>query len=933
MAHPSTSLADTKPPAPLPLVQALRVAAGDVRQGDESQAQAQAVRTELKRRLAEGRAEIRARFDAGERGMRPARATARLTDEVVGALFAFATESVFPAANPTKSERLALVAVGGYGRGEMAPFSDIDLLFLLPYRQTPWSEQVVEYMLYVLWDLGFKVGHASRSVDDCIRLSRADITIRTAILEARFLCGDTPLYDDLKRRFGTEIIAGTGPAFVEAKLAERDERHKRLGDSRYLVEPNVKDGKGALRDLHTLFWIAKYLYRVEDRADLVQRGVFTQRELSRFIKSEDFLWSVRFALHYLTNRAEERVTFDVQGDLAQRLGYRQSERARSVERFMKHYYLYAKEVGDLTRIFCAVLEERHKRRPRFRLPLVGRDRPEVVDGFILSGGRVDVSEPGLFVRDPVMMLRLFHLAQERGIDIHPHALHLVTQNLKLVDAHLRGDKRAAQLFLDMLTSKKDPETTLRRLNEAGVFGRFIPDFGRVVAQMQHDMYHVYTVDEHTIRAIGMLAKLEAGKLREENPLATGIIANVLSRRALFIAVLLHDIAKGRGGDHSTLGAEVAQRVGPMLGLEDQETETISWLVLQHLAMSKTAFRRDVHDPKTIADFAALVQSPERLRLLLVLTVADIRAVGPGRWNGWSGQLLRELYFATEEALSGGESVAGVSRQRIDDAKAAFLAAVQHWPEERRTAYVARFYPTYWVSVDLDIQMRHAQFLENAGREPGTLGIDVAPLADQGVSEVTIYAQDYAGLFAGAAGAMALAGVNIVNARVVTLTDGMALESFWVQGNEGGPLERADDVMHLRKTITEVLTGKVSPARALRQRHTDPGRTRVFTVTPRVLVDNAASDKFTVIEVNARDRRGLLFTVTHALLDFGVTINSARISTYGERAVDVFYVRDLIGHKITSEVRIARLREKLLAAVGDEPAPAKEADSAHAPAAE
>ena len=924
---PRPAPAEVKQTAPPTLVQHLRSVAG-VSAGGVDPAQAQAVRAELKRHLAEGRAAIRARFDAGERGMRAARAMARLTDDVARALFSYATETVYPAANPTKAERLAFIAVGGYGRGEMAPSSDVDLLFLLPYKQTPWGEQVVEYMLYVLWDLGLKVGHASRSVDECIRLSRSDITIRTSILEARLLSGDAQLFEELRKRFSAEIIANSGPAFVEAKLAERDERHKKLGDSRYLVEPNVKDGKGGLRDLHTLFWIGKYLYQVEDRAELVARGVFTERELLRFTKAEDFLWSVRFTLHYITNRAEERITFDVQGELAQRLGYKQRTGARSVERFMKHYYLYAKEVGDLTRIFCAVLEERHKRRPRFRLPLVGRDKPEMVDGFVLSGGRVDVGEPGVFARDPVMMLRMFHLAQERGLDIHPHALRVVTQNLKYVDAALRADRRAAQLFLEMLTSRKDPETTLRRLNEAGVFGRFMPDFGRVVAQMQHDMYHVYTVDEHTIRAIGMLAKLESGKLREENPLATDIIDKVLSRRALFVAVLLHDIAKGRGGDHSTLGADVAGRVGPMLGLEEQETETVAWLVLKHLDMSKTAFRRDVHDPKTIADFAALVQSPERLRLLLVLTVADIRAVGPGRWNGWSGQLLRELYFATEAALAGGESIVGASKQRIEEARQAFIAATADWPAPEREAHMERFYGPYWSSFDLDIQLRHARFLRGLGREAGSLVVNVESLPEQGVSEVTVYAQDYAGLFAGAAGAMAMASANIVNARVVTLNDGMALESFWVQGPDGGPMTRPEEVAQLKKTLTEVLTGKVSPAKVLRQRP-DLGRTRVFTVQPRVLVDNAASDKFTIIEVNARDRRGLLFTITHALLDFGVTISSARISTYGERAVDVFYVRDLIGHKITSEPRITRLREKLLAALADEPVPAP----VRAPAAE
>ena len=898
--------------APPTLVERLRAAVGAE---GLPPAQALAVRTVLKRALVEGRGAVRQRFDAGETGISAARGMAALTDEVVRALFVFATEDVYPASNPTKSERVSLVATGGYGRGEMAPFSDVDLLFLLPYKQTPWSEQVVEYLLYVLWDLGLKVGHASRSVDDCIRLSKADITIRTSILDARLLCGDAGLFNELHQRFAAEILANTGAAFVEAKLAERDERHKKLGDSRYLVEPNVKDGKGGLRDLHTLFWIGKYLYQVEDRAELVKLGVFTERELRRFIKAENFLWTVRIALHTIANRAEERITFDVQSELAQRLGYKQRTGARAVERFMKHYYLYAKEVGDLTRIFCAVLEERHKRRPRFRLPRVGQNKQELVDGFVLQSGRVDIADATMFARDPANLLRLFHLAQERGLDIHPHALHLVTQNLKLVDATLRADKRAALLFLDMLTSRKDPETTLRRLNEAGVFGRFIPDFGRVVAQMQHDMYHVYTVDEHTIRAIGMLAKLESDKLRDENPLASDVVHKVLSRRALYVAVLLHDIAKGRGGDHSTLGAEVARRVGPMLGLEPQETETVEWLVLQHLAMSKTAFRRDVHDPKTIADFTTLVQSPERLRLLLILTVADIRAVGPGRWNGWSGQLLRELYFATEESLAGSESIVGSSKQRITEAKEAFARELSGWPEVERDAHMARFYDGYWTSFDLPTQMRHAQFLRSASREPGTLIVNVEPLAEQGVSEVMVYTQDFAGLFAGVAGAMALSGANIVNARIVTTNDGMALESFWVQGPDGGPLVRPDDVVQLKRTITEVLQGKVSPARVLR-RPQDFGRMRVFEVQPRVLVDNQASDRFTIIEINARDRKGLLFTVTHALLDFGVTINSARISTYGERAVDVFYVRDLIGHKITAEPRIQRLKEKLLAALNE-----------------
>lgn len=888
--------------------------ADDVLSGDA----AVGVRAVLKAHLVQGRARVSEKFEGGELGgLEAARAIAVVADEIVAALYGFTVTHAHPrSANPTVGERLSVVAVGGYGRAEMAPYSDVDILFLLPYRPTPWGEQVVEYMLYVLWDLGLKVGHATRSVDECILRAKADTTIRTSLLEARYVCGDEALTVELKQRFASEFGASTGPAFVEAKLAERDERHVNLGDSRYLVEPNVKDGKGGLRDLHTLFWIAKYLYNVEDVSDLIDLGVFTPRELGHFIKAENFLWAVRIQLHLLACRAEERVTFDVQSELSSRLGYKAHSGSKAVERFMKHYYLHAKEVGDLTRIFCAVLEDRHKRQRRSGL--FGRTpKREELGAFVIQGTRVDINNKDLFIEDSRNLLRLFYIAQDRGVDIHPRSLRLVTQNLGRIDHELRGDSEAGQLFIEMLTSKKDPEKTLRRMNEAGVLGRFLPDFGRVVAQMQHDMYHVYTVDEHTIRAIGILAELEAGKLAEDHPLSDKIVNEVLSRRTLYLSVLLHDIAKGRGGDHSILGAEVAQKVGPLLGLEPEETETVAWLVLHHLDMSRTAFRRDLNDPKTIADFAELVQSPERLRLLLVLTVVDIRAVGPGRWNGWSGQLLRELYYLTEERLAGGDSLAGGSVQRIARSHAALESRLTDWPEAERKAHIARFYANYWATFDLDTQERQARFLRRLGNAPGVLEIDARPDRSRAVTELTIYTADHAGLFSGIAGAMAVSGTNIVNARVVTTTDGMALESLWVQRGGGGHIEGKETLHNLKRTIERALSAQIAPAALIRQRQQPEGRTHVFNFAPRVLVDNAASDTHTVIEVNGRDRRGLLYTVTRALSELGVTIASARIATYGERAVDVFYISDLIGDKITSEQRLKRLRATLLSALTEE----------------
>ncbi|MBM3488687.1 MAG: [protein-PII] uridylyltransferase, partial [Alphaproteobacteria bacterium] len=836
-------------------------------------------------------------------------------DTIVVALVGFAAENAYPAANPTAADRLAVAAVGGYGRAELAPFSDVDLLFLLPYKETPRIEQVIEFTLYMLWDLGLKVGHATRSVDDCIRLSRAEVTIRTAVLEARWLWGERALFDELRRRFLDDIAAATGPEFVDAKLAERDQRHTRLGDSRYVVEPNIKDGKGGLRDLHTLFWIAKYLYQVDDVAELVERGVLTEREARRFAKAHRFLWGVRVHMHFLAGRAEERLTFDLQAEIGRRMGYADRRGARGVERFMKHYYLHAKEVGDLTGIFCAALEAQHKRRPRLTLQNLWPWQREVA-GFRIEGGRLTVASGRVFRDDPVEIIRLFHAAQAHALEVHPSALQLVTRNLRLVST-IREHPEANRLFLEMLTSKNDPETALRRLNEAGVFGRFVPDFGRVVAQMHHDMYHVYTVDEHTIFAIGILNAIEAGRLEDEMPVSSEVVHNIQSRRALYVALLLHDIAKGRGGDHSILGAEVATRLGPRLGLSAEETETVAWLVRYHLVMSNTAFRRDLNDPKTITDFVEVVQSLERLRLLLVLTAADIRAVGPNVWNAWKAALLRDLYFAAEEVISGGHAVEGRDR-RVERAQGALgdaLAPVG-WSAAEIAEHLARGYPSYWLSCDTDTHVYHAGLVREAERRTAPLTIDTRIDRYRDATEITIYTSDHPGLFSRIAGAMALNGANIVDAKIFTLTNGMALDSFSVQEEGGGAFDKPNRLARLAAQIEQTLAGRLRPMHELAKRRPAARRLRTLPIQPRVLVDNKASRTHTVIEVNGRDRPGLLYDVTRALTALGLQIASAHVTTYGERAVDTFYVKDVFGLQVTHEAKLKQVRDALLAALAD-----------------
>jgi [protein-PII] uridylyltransferase len=675
-------------------------------EGDNNAALRQAAVELLRSAMDAGIAEITRRLMANpSRGTIIAESNAFLYDQLLRLIYDFTVQRLYSSSNPSAAERLCLIAVGGYGRSEMAPFSDLDIGFLTPYKQTPWGEQVIESILYTLWDLGLKVGHSSRSLDDMVRMAKSDLTIRTALLEARFIWGDEVLYDEATRRFYKEVVSGTARLFTTEKLAERDARHERMGDSRYVVEPNIKDGKGGLRDLHTLFWIGRYVHEVRALSDLVDHGLLTAAELKQFRKARDFLLAVRCHIHLLANRPEERLTFDIQPEIAARMNYAERTGKSAVERFMQHYFLIAKQVGDLTGVFLAHLDEQYGARGRrFAMPTLRR-RPRKLNGFVLDRGRLSIPDEGFFQEDPVRLIEMFALADGNQLEIHPVAMRQAGRDEKLA-AKIRNDEQANALFLDVLSSPHNPETVLRWMNEAGIFGRFVPDFGRVVAQMQFDMYHHYTVDEHTIRAIGLLAKIENRELKDDHPLSTGIMGKLVLRRVLYVAVLLHDIAKGRGGDHSILGAEVATKLCPRLGLDKAETQMVAWLVRHHLLMSATAFKRDLADPKTVEDFVQAVKSPERLKLLVVLTVVDIRAVGPGVWNSWKGQLLTSLFEAAEEMLVLGHKKQG-REGLIKDAQQAVGAALG-WTTSELDKLYRRMPAAYWIAEAEDKAVRNAR---------------------------------------------------------------------------------------------------------------------------------------------------------------------------------------------------------------------------------
>ena len=869
--------------------------------------------------LVNGRSLIRIRLEQDGKGLACAERLAALMDTIIVALFDFATAHVFPVSNPSAAERLSLAAVGGYGRGTLAPYSDLDLLFLFPWKQTAWSESVTEYVLYMLWDLRLKVGHATRTVHETLKGAREDMTIRTALLEARPLAGDAVLFEEFQTRFQKEIVAGTAREFIAAKLAERDARHAGAGQSRYLVEPQVKEGKGGQRDLQTLFWIAKYYYQVSSNEALVDAGLLSRREYALFRRSADFLWAVRCHLHFLTGRAEERLSFDLQGELARRLGYQRHPGLAAAERFMKHYFLVAKDVGDLTRIVCAELEEREaKNVPRLNRLIRGmrtrRRKARSLGDFVIEHGRINVAADDAFERDPVNLIRIFHEAGANDCAFHPDALRLITKSLKRIDRTLQNDPEANRLFLEILCEPDHAEAVLRHMNEAGVLGRFIPDFGKIVAMMQFNMYHHYTVDEHLIRAIGVLSAIRTGRIVADHPLSGQILPSIKDMTALTVALFLHDIAKGRPEDHSPAGAKVARRLCPRLGLTRNQTELVAWLVEEHLTMSRFAQSRDLADRRTILDFAQIVQTIDRLKLLLVLTVCDIRAVGPGVWNGWKGQLLRALYYETEPILTGGFSAESHSRQ-LAEARAALARRLKDWPEAERERFLDLHYPAYWLRVDQERQERHAALVRRANQNGLSFAFEVRPMAFEGATELTILAPDHPRLLAAIAGACAACEANIVDAQIFTTADGRALDTVIVSRafDEDADEERRGE--RIARLIEQSLEGRVKLAEMLADRRVKSRRRDAFEIEPQVSLNNELSDRFTVVEVECLDRNGLLYDLTHAMSDLSLDIASAHIATFGERVVDTFYVTDLVGHKVTARARQNRIRRALTEAIG------------------
>ncbi len=859
----------------------------------------------LQQAQAAGRDAARARFEASNKPSPYLKETTYLMDCLLSAAIRAAE-----AEHQVDMQSLCVVAVGGYGRRELFPYSDIDVLFLYADRQSAPTKELIQSVLYYLWDLGLQVGHAARSVNEAIRLAQDDHTIAANLLDARFVTGNASLYDRLSQQYDKQVRNQNPVQFVEDKLNERAQRHLKHGNSRFFLEPNIKENKGGLRDLHILYWLGKYVYGARSLSELTQMGVLTEAETRAFAQAEQFLWMVRVHLHLLAGRAEERLTFDMQKRIGEKLGYRTTHAHRPVERFMKRYFQVAKTIGDLTRLFCAILEEEHKRRPRLGLMRL-LERTRTVDDFVLDGQRLSFHPDTDLVAQPILLLKLFHAAQAHDLDIHPRAWQTVARNLRLIDDNLRNNDEANHVFMAMLLSPKGPEVTLRRMNETGVLGKFIPDFAHVVGQMQYDMYHVYTVDEHTIRALGILHSIEMGKHQDELPLATRVIQHIESRPVLYLALLCHDIGKGRGGNHQMRGEKIVRALATRFGFDSLEADTAAWLVREHILCTDIAFKRDLSDPKTISDFVDIVQSPERLRLLLVLSVADIRAVGPTIWNRWKGALLRELYYRTEEEL--GTSPLGKRVAEIERFKLEMQTQLADWSEADRERYFANGFPAFWLSRNVAQHAEVAGMLREQWHSRAEMGFHVHVDPFLAITHITLCLPNHHALIRDIAGNIALIGASIVGAKIFTLRDGMAVAMVDIQNRQAQAFDDDMRLERLRQTLLKTLHGKVNLAlEVIKQQPAEYGSSlQALDVPNRIFIDNKISDKYTVIEVNGFDRIGFLYHVTAALIDLRLTIATAHITTYGEKAVDVFYVKDSFGLKVEHPLKLDQIREHVL----------------------
>jgi len=875
--------------------------------------------------LQRGRNLLRERHQTGAGGYEIVFSYTAMVDYLIRRLFDSASRDYirrYPSLNP----RCAVLAQGGYGRGELNPHSDIDLLFLHTWKVTPYVESVAEKILYSLWDAGLQIGHAARSIPESMRLAGKDMQVKTALLDARYLCGDEALYADLKKALQEQLINKNADRFVRGKLEESRLRHERYGGSVYLLEPDIKEGEGGLRDIHTALWVAKVKQGVGDLSDLAGQGWIQEGDLTDLRASRDFLWRVRNELHFTSGKHQDQLTFEAQEKISHALGFQGEGTLKGVEVFMRTYYLHASQVSRLTSL---IIHRVTGRSGKFngKGQITGR---KIREGVHISRRTLWISKPEIFASQPDNLIGIFVDVQKYKAEVSQETQKMIRDHLYLVDEKFRRSAAANLPFFKILKWKGRVYETLSEMHRCGVLGAFISEFGRLLCMVLHDLYHIYTVDQHSLRLIKEMERLKSGAFRETMPLLTQLAREVEKIEILYLGLLFHDIGKGYGGGHSEIGSRMVRNIARRMRLNVDDTAQLEFLIRHHLLMSHTAFRRDLEDEKTFIDFARTMGSISNLKMLYLLTYVDIRAVGPTVWNYWKAMLLEELYLKTLgvlESLEKGEYQREDRRSKTRRVQARLRRRLSRkYGSEELRRFLESMPDRYFLSTPEDEMPSHFELVRKFKSQTYLSSVRHCP--EREYSEIAVCTKDRPGLFACITGVFASMGLDILSARITTRKDGLILDVFRVSH-----AKRAEVVMdahkwtRVRTAMEGVLGGSVDVAQLV-EKSARPSifQKRTPKVSTAVQIDNAASDDFTVVEVYTQDGIGVLFTITYAMHQLGVSIHLAKISTNVDQVTDVFYITDEQGKKIEDHERLDTIRQTLYQKLV--PEDEREAQSAH-----
>jgi [protein-PII] uridylyltransferase len=862
------------------------------------------------------REELARRHFSGASGMEIVREYTGCVDRMVRALYRYADHH-HSRRFSRLNQRLAVIARGGYGRGELNPQSDIDLLFLHDYKPGPYSEVVTEIILHALWDAGLTVGQAVRNVRESVRWANEDLKEKTAILDTRFLAGDEKLWAALDHALIDEVLNRNQQKFFQAKLQESRDRHRHYGDSIYLLEPQIKEGEGGLRDLHTALWLAKVKYKVRSLPELVQKAIISEPELEEVVRAEDFLYRVRNSLHFLSGRHNDQLTFEYQEQIAPLLGFSADDSGSASSALMRFYYAQAAAIHRFSEGLIARVTE-DPAVGRFMRRTGGR---QIRPGVLIQGHLLAIAEKEFFTRAPINLITIFADCQAHGVELSGSAYQQVRDSLVLVDDAFRCDPRTGMALMGILSGRQRVAETLEAMHRAGVLGAVIPEFGNLYARVLHDLYHIYTVDRHSLAAVRELERLRAGEFKDSNPLLTEVAREICALPFIFLALVLHDIGKGHGHDHHERGALLTAEVSRRLGLDDEETDLVVFLVRNHLMMSQVAQKGDVEDVRTVEEFARAVGSIDRLKALYLMTFADMRAVAPNVYNNWRDMLLGDLYMRALKILEQGDREAVDPARRLALVKAAVrerLGPLGAAPKEL-VAFLDLMPERYFLTVPEDDIPIHFELMRALGEQ--ALVCRHRHFPELEFSEFIVATRDQPGLFSKIAGALTANNLNILSARITTCDDGVALDVFRVSHGAGGMAMEEERWLRVERDLEAVLAGQrdLEAMVAESQRSRGAGRKFVRRVATEITVDNRSSEQYTVVDVFTQDRVGLLFAITHTLFKLGMVIHLARISTNADQALDVFYISDASGGKVVELEAMRRLRAALVERLDDVPA--------------